>query len=70
MLKLGGSLITDKRAVELVRQENLEILSIQIAEAINEDKSLKGDSLLIVHKVHKIFEFDKNVVTKLLNSYP
>ncbi len=46
MLKLGGSLITDKRAVEFVRQDNLEMLSIQIAEALREDPSLQGSSFL------------------------
>jgi hypothetical protein len=46
MLKLGGSLITDKRAVEFVRQDNLEMLSVQIAEALREDPSLQGSSFL------------------------
>ncbi len=46
MLKLGGSLITDKRAVEFVQQDNLEMLSVQIAEALREDPSLQGSSFL------------------------
>ena len=42
ILKLGGSLITDKRKAEFVRKENLEMLSQQIAQALNEDESLRG----------------------------
>jgi isopentenyl phosphate kinase len=44
ILKLGGSLITDKRKVEFVRKENLEMLSQQIAQALDEDESLKGEN--------------------------
>ena len=61
MLKLGGSLITDKRAVEFVRQENLEMLSIQIAEALNEDQSLKGNNNFSL----RTFVFDRNVGTEI-----
>ena len=42
-LKLGGSLITDKRGVESVRQDNLENVSEQISEALRENSSLKGN---------------------------
>jgi isopentenyl phosphate kinase len=44
ILKLGGSLITDKRKVEFVRKENLEMLSQQIAQALDEDECLKGEN--------------------------
>ena len=42
LLKLGGSLISDKTGIEIVRDQNLEMLSRQLAEALNEDVSLKG----------------------------
>ena len=41
-LKLGGSLITDKRGVESVRRENLEIVSEQISDVFRENPGLKG----------------------------
>ena len=64
MLKLGGSLITDKTAIEIVRDQNLEMLSRQLAEAINEDGSLKGLYLVdIFIPINMQETFKQNILT-------
>ena len=57
-LKLGGSLITDKRGVESVRRENLENVSEQISDALKENPGLKGKNnfLAFIGLCHKIVQ--------------
>lgn len=42
VLKLGGSLITDKRGVEFVLQNNVENICREISEALKENDNLTG----------------------------
>ena len=54
-LKLGGSLITDKRGVESVRRENLENVSEQISDALKENPGLKGKNNFLAFCAIKLY---------------